>query len=126
MKKEYIYHSIFSDEIMTYLKLKKNQKRQINKAQYCLYTLDMFLESVQLSEKELTDAKNNLIGKYAFLQETNIQQACSFAKYNALGFDFEHIETVKERIKKVTPEQILACAQKYFTDKYVLSIIKPE
>ena len=54
MKKEYIYHSIFSDEIMTYLKLKKNQKRQINKAQYCLYTLDMFLESVQLSEKELT------------------------------------------------------------------------
>ena len=50
MKKEYIYHSIFSDEIMTYLKLKKNQKRQINKAQYCLYTLDMFLESVQLSE----------------------------------------------------------------------------
>lgn len=54
MKKEYIYHSIFSDEIMTYLKLKKNQKRQINKAQYCLYTLDMFLESVHLSEKELT------------------------------------------------------------------------
>ena len=84
------------------------------------------IKTILVSEKELTDAKNNLIGKYAFLQETNIQQACSFAKYNALGFDFEHIETVKERIKKVTPEQILACAQKYFTDKYVLSIIKPE
>lgn len=84
------------------------------------------IKTILVSEKELTDAKNNLIGKYAFLQETNIQQACSYAKYNALGFDFDHIETVKERIKKVTPEQILACAQKYFTDKYVLSIIKPE
>lgn len=84
------------------------------------------IKTILVSEKELTDAKNNLIGKYAFLQETNIQQACSYAKYNALGFDFEHIESVKERIRKVTPEQILACAQKYFTDKYVLSIIKPE
>lgn len=84
------------------------------------------IKSILVSEKELNDAKNNLIGKYAFLQETNIQQACSYAKNGALGFDFEYIETIKEKIKKVTPEQVLACAQKYFTDKFVLSIIKPE
>ena len=32
---------------------------------------------------------------------------------------------MKESVKKVTPEQVLNCAKKYFTDVYVTSIIKP-
>lgn len=83
------------------------------------------IKTVLVSEKELDDAKNNLIGKYAFLDETNLQQACGFAKYNVLGLGFEYGEKLKQIIKTVTPEQILKCAQKCFNDKYVLSIIKP-
>lgn len=79
-----------------------------------------------VSEKELNDAKNNLIGKCAFLEETNIQQACAYAKYGVIGFGFDYTEKMKSLVQKVTPEEILACAQKYFTDEnYVLSIIKP-
>jgi len=78
-----------------------------------------------VSDKELNDAKNNFLGKCTFLDETNIQQACIFAKHSVLGFGFDYTQELKEKIKKVTPEQILSCAQKYFNDKSVLSIIKP-
>lgn len=83
------------------------------------------IKTIPVGEKELEDAKNNLLGKYAFLDETNIQQACSFAKYGVLGFGFDYVEKIKEMVKKVTSEQVLNCAQKYFNDTYVLSIIKP-
>ncbi len=78
-----------------------------------------------VSDSELNDAKNNFLGKCTFLDETNLQQACIFAKHGVLGFGFEYTQDLKEAIKKVTPEQILSCAQKYFNDKSVLSIIKP-
>lgn len=83
------------------------------------------IRTIPVSEKELSDAKNNFAGKCAFLDETNIQQACSYAKYDVLGFGFDFLDKVKEAVKDVTAEQVLACAQKYFNDKYVLSIIKP-
>lgn len=85
------------------------------------------IRTIKISEKELEDAKNSLIGKYAFLDETNIQQTCSYSKYGVLGLGFDYSEKIKEQVKAVSAEDILACAQKCFTkDNYVLSIIKPE
>jgi predicted Zn-dependent peptidase len=84
------------------------------------------IRTIPVSEKELNDAKNNMVGKCAFLEETNIQQACSYAKYGVLGFGFDYTEKMKELVQDVTPEDILECAKKYFTaENYVLSIIKP-
>ena len=83
------------------------------------------IKTVLVSEKELQDAKNNFIGRCAFSEETNLHQACQYAKYGVLGFDFNYVESLKERIKTVTAEQILACAQKCFDDKSVISITKP-
>jgi predicted Zn-dependent peptidase len=83
------------------------------------------IRTIPVSEKELNDAKNNILGKYSFLEETNIQQACTFAKYGVLGFGFDYLSLVKESIKNVTSEQVLACAKKYFNEVSVLSIIKP-
>ena len=77
------------------------------------------------SQANVEDAKNNLIGKCAFMEETNMQQACGYAKYDILGLGFEYSDTLKEKVKQVTSEQILKCAQKYFNDTYVISIIKP-
>ena len=84
------------------------------------------IKTIPVSAKELDDAKNNLTGKCAFLEETNIQQACTYAKFGILGFGFEYNEKIKDEVKKVSTEDILSCAQKYFSeDKFVLSIIKP-
>lgn len=96
----------------------------------CLKGFDEEIQKIktyQVSDEELENAKTNIVGKYQFLEETNIQQACNFAKYDVLGLGFNYIENIKQLVQKVTPSDILRCAQKYFADdKYVLSIIKPE
>ena len=84
------------------------------------------IKAQPVTDEELENAKTNIIGKYELLEETNIQQACSYAKYDVLGLGFNYSEIIKEQVQKVRVEDILKCAQKYFTnDKFVLSIIKP-
>lgn len=79
-----------------------------------------------VSEKELEDAKNNILGKWAFSLETNQRQASLMCHYGILHLGFDYLEEIKTLIKKVTPEELRECANKYFTDEdYVLSILKP-
>ncbi len=79
-----------------------------------------------VGEKELTDAKNNLMGKWAFSLETNQRQASLMAHYGILHLGFDHLDEIKKKIRVVTAEEIRECANKYFTDEdYVLSILKP-
>ena len=73
----------------------------------------------------LENAKNNLFGKWAFISETNSQQANCLAHYGIMGFGFDFHQKAVEKVKKVTVEDIMRCANKYFNDKYVLSILKP-
>ncbi len=83
------------------------------------------IKTIEVSEEELANAKTNLLGKLAFSFETNSQQSCNYAQYGILGLGFDFYEKTKERIKTVTAEQIKKCAQKYFNDKFVLSVLKP-
>jgi len=85
------------------------------------------IKSAPVSQEELENAKTNIVGKYEFLEETNIQQACSYAKFDVLGLGYNYSDNIKQQVQSVTADEILKCAQKYFTDnKYVLSVIKPE
>lgn len=83
------------------------------------------IKTIPVSETELKNAVNNLIGKQQFVTETNSQQANMMAYYSIMGKPFEYQKTVVEMLHKVAPNDILSCANKYFTDDYVLSIIKP-
>ncbi|MBR6126206.1 insulinase family protein [bacterium] len=83
------------------------------------------IKTIPVSEDELHNAKNNLIGKQQFLFETNSQQANIMAYYSIMGKPFNYRETIIEQVKKATSEDILSCAQKYFTDDFVLSVLKP-
>lgn len=83
------------------------------------------IKTIPVSETELKSAVNNLIGKQQFVTETNSQQANMMAYYSIMGKPFEYQKAVVEMLHKVTPNDILSCANKYFTDDYVLSIIKP-
>ena len=78
-----------------------------------------------VSEEELENAKNNLFGKWAFISETNSQQANWLAHYGIMGFGFDFRERIVEDIKTVTPQDIKNCANKYFNDKFVLTVLKP-
>lgn len=78
-----------------------------------------------VSEEELENAKNNLLGKWAFITETNSQQATWMGQFDIIGVGYDYLERAEELIKKVTPQEIKDCANKYFNDNYVLSILKP-
>lgn len=96
----------------------------------CLKGFDEEIQKIKtypVTDEELENAKTNIVGKYEFLEETNIQQACSYAKFDVLGLGYNYTENIKQQVQSVTADEILKCAQKYFTDdKFVLSIIKPE
>ena len=83
------------------------------------------IKTIPVSEEELENAKNNLFGKWAFISETSSQQANCLAHYGIMGFGFDFHQKAVEKVKKVTVEDIMRCANKYFNDKYVLSILKP-
>ncbi len=83
------------------------------------------IKTILVSEEELKNAVNNLIGKQEFITETNGQQANLMAYYSVMDKPFLYRQEIIKKLHRVTPQQILDCANKYFTDEYVLSVIKP-
>lgn len=78
-----------------------------------------------ISIEELENAKQNLFGKWAFLTETNNQQACNLAHYEIQGLGYNFQAKIKEKIKNVIPEDIKFTANKYFNDISVTTVLKP-
>ena len=83
------------------------------------------IKNILVSEDELNNAKNNIIGKQQFVTETNSQQANLMAYYSITDRPYDYQKTIIEALRKVTAEELKACANKYFTDDYVLAILKP-
>jgi len=78
-----------------------------------------------VSAEELRNAKNNIDGKHQFIVETNFQQSTSLAYYGINGLPFGFYDVMHKKIEAVTPEQVLACANKYFNEKSVIAILHP-
>ena len=76
-------------------------------------------------QEELNNAKNNIIGKQQFITETNSQQANLMAYYAISGKPYDYQKTVIENLKKVTSEDLKECANKYFTEDYILAVLRP-
>ena len=83
------------------------------------------IKTTLVSEEELYNAKNNIIGKQQVITETNSQQANLMAYYAITEKPFDYQKEVIEMLKKVTSQELLDCANKYFTDDFVLTVIKP-
>lgn len=83
------------------------------------------IKTIPVGKEELHNAKNNLIGKQQFISETNAQQANMMAYYSIMGKPFDYQQQVIEKLKLVTSEELQACANKYFTEDFVLSVLKP-
>lgn len=83
------------------------------------------IKTIPVSEQELKNAVNNLIGKQQFVTETNAQQANIMAYYSIMGKPYNYREEIVEALYRVTPQMLQECANKYFTDDYILSVIRP-
>lgn len=83
------------------------------------------IKNIPVSDEELHNAKNNLIGKQQFISETNSQQANLMAYYSIAGKPYDYQKDVIDALNKVTPKDLIECANKYFTEDYVLAVLKP-
>ena len=83
------------------------------------------IKNILVSEEELNNAKNNIIGKQQFITETNAQQANLMSYYAISGKPFDYQKTVIEALRNITSEELKECANKYFTEDFVLAVLKP-
>ena len=83
------------------------------------------IKNILVSDEELNNAKNNIIGKQQFITETNLQQSTTLAYYGIMGLGFDYQSKIVEKVKSVTPDQIKECANKYFTENSVIAVLHP-
>jgi len=84
------------------------------------------LKTEFVSAKELQDAKDKLLGHYIIGQETNLDKASTIGWFEASGRGYDFDEEYSKLINSVTESDIISIANKIFTEKYVLSIVKPQ
>ncbi len=76
-----------------------------------------------VGSKELQEAKDKLLGHYILGQETNLDKASTIGWFEATGRGYEFDDEYIKLINSVTESDIIDVANKYFTDKYILSIV---
>lgn len=79
-----------------------------------------------VSDKELLDAKNKILGNFILSQETNMEKAYALGWFETSGRGFEYIKEFQSLINEITPTDIIKTANKYFTDNFVFTIVAPE
>ena len=76
-----------------------------------------------VSDKELKEAKERLLGQYVIAMETNSDKAETLGWFEASGRGFKFVDNYAGLINSVTPTDIIEVANKYFNDNYVLSVV---
>ncbi len=100
-----------------------------NNIKVCLEGFQAEIKKLQtelVPEKELSDAKNNYLGKRAFFHETNSQQAYYLGFYEIMGLSPQFDEEISNKIKNITSQELLEAANKYFSKNSVVSILAPQ
>lgn len=83
------------------------------------------LKTTFVSDKELKEAKEKLIGRYVLALETNLDKASAACWYEISGRGFDFNKNFDNVINSVTPYDIVSVANKYFKEP-ITSIIEAE
>lgn len=79
-----------------------------------------------VSDKELQEAKDKILGNFILSQETNAEKASTIGWFEASGRGYEYIHEYPGLIESVTASDIIRIANKYFDCPQVLTIVSPE
>lgn len=82
------------------------------------------LKTEYVSQKELQEAKDKILGNLIISLETNMDEASLQGWYGASERDINYLETYKNLISCVTQSDILDAANKYFSKPYIGVIVK--
>lgn len=82
------------------------------------------LKSEFVSDKELKEAKDKIIGNYILSQETNLEKASTIGWFETSGRGFDFKDKYEQIINNVSASDIIEVANKYFNENYITSIVK--
>lgn len=82
------------------------------------------LKTEFVSDKELREAKDKIIGNFILSQETNLEKASTVGWFETSGRGFDFRDKYEKLINSVNASDIVEVANKYFNGNYVTSIIK--
>lgn len=77
-------------------------------------------------DKELSRAKDKLLGNYILSMETNMEKASTIGWFEASGRGYDFIDKYSDLINSVTVQDIITVADKYFSRPYVMSVVGPQ
>lgn len=78
-----------------------------------------------VSNQELQEAKDKILGNFILSQETNMEKASTLGWFEVSGRGFSYINEFPQLINSVTPTDIIKAANKYFDAPYVTTIVAP-
>ena len=79
-----------------------------------------------VSDKELQEAKDKILGNFVLSQETNMEKAYTLGWFELSGRGFDYINEFPKLIECVTPTEVIRVANKYFEKPYVFTIVAPQ
>lgn len=84
------------------------------------------LKTEFVTQQELQDAKDKLIGNFILAQETNSEKAATLGWFEATNRGYGFYKKYPELIQAVTPSDIISVANKYFSQPYVFTMVAPQ
>ena len=76
-----------------------------------------------VSDKELKEAKDKIIGRFILSQETNMEKASTIGWFEASERGYEFRNRYEDLINSVTASDIVEIANKYFNKNMIVSIV---
>lgn len=84
------------------------------------------LKTEFVTDKELSEAKDKLLGNFVLSMETNMDKASVTNALEVTDRGYMFLERYPELINAVTLQDVIRTANKYFTKLYVFTVVGPE
>ena len=81
------------------------------------------LKSEFVTDKELAEAKDKILGNYVLSMETNMDKASLFNSLETTGRGYEFIKEYPNIINTVSVQDIIKAANKYFSKPYIFAAL---
>ena len=82
------------------------------------------LKKEGITEEELKNAKDKIMGHFILSQETNMDEANLLSWYDVLGLNLKAYDEYKTLINNVSRKDIIEVSNKYFSKPYIYTVVK--
>ena len=79
-----------------------------------------------VSDKELQEAKDKILGNFILAQETNMEKASTLGWFEVSGRGIDYLNEYPQLIKSITAADVIKAANKYFDAPNVTTIVAPQ